>query len=682
MKQILLALSIGAFAVSQSYSANVAITGGATADSATLISTKVSELNGNTFLWKGLGKNIIVDQMSDAYVRIDTDVSMDQMMPSGGGSPHVNANFIFDNGTTMNITGTQGIHFNDYGTPPHTASYALGYYFSTAEGNTATVNLVKQTFNLACSDNNFGGNPDNYQTFGNFGRIVSVGKGITMNSTGDFVVKGSTPDAKMTSSEFILDGTVTSNTAVVFRDTVLTQGETGVITATGDLKIENTTAYLNGTLSGDMVYLGGNVQQASTSKITTSAIILTGGDVALNGSAQTSSESELVLKVNADTNLWTNSNVKVNELKFGAGTINLNTSMSANTINMSSNDESAIKTSGDTKLTITGATTLVSSSKLTIDGAVDFNNTLFLDPNGSLTIAKDASVSITKADEALAFRTSHNSTTNIYGDLTVSSKTGSWHSTSVILRGTNVIDGGSLTALATGTYSSGIQVNQNGTLSLKNGGSVFTNKNVFLQVQDAKLSTDGTASINVGGFMFANDTQNNAITIAKASELKSNAVIFAQGSSSGTTGSKLDLNLLSGDYEFGAVWSLRKAEINLYLGEDATVSFGKLIPQSTDAVADLTLVLHDFTLNTVKLGNVDNDMISGNVINIASSGNISQTVTLIGYDKDKNLLDANSWYIDSNGFLANYALAVPEPAEWAMILGGLALALAVYRRRK
>jgi hypothetical protein len=63
MKQILLALSIGAFAVSQSYSANVAITGGATADSATLISTKVSELNGNTFLWKGLNKSMVVDHM-------------------------------------------------------------------------------------------------------------------------------------------------------------------------------------------------------------------------------------------------------------------------------------------------------------------------------------------------------------------------------------------------------------------------------------------------------------------------------------------------------------------------------------------------------------------------------------------------------------------------------------------
>ena len=92
--------------------------------------------------------------------------------------------------------------------------------------------------------------------------------------------------------------------------------------------------------------------------------------------------------------------------------------------------------------------------------------------------------------------------------------------------------------------------------------------------------------------------------------------------------------------------------------------------------------MHDFTLNTIKFGNVDNDMISGNVINIGSNGNYIQTLTLIGYDKDQNLLDANSWYIDNNGFLANYALAVPEPAEWAMIFGGIALGFAIYRRRK
>ena len=32
--------------------------------------------------------------------------------------------------------------------------------------------------------------------------------------------------------------------------------------------------------------------------------------------------------------------------------------------------------------------------------------------------------------------------------------------------------------------------------------------------------------------------------------------------------------------------------------------------------------------------------------------------------------------------LTTASAAVPEPAEWAMIFGGIALAVAVYRRRK
>ena len=53
---------------------------------------------------------------------------------------------------------------------------------------------------------------------------------------------------------------------------------------------------------------------------------------------------------------------------------------------------------------------------------------------------------------------------------------------------------------------------------------------------------------------------------------------------------------------------------------------------------------------------------------------IEQYVTL--YDAEKNLL-GNATVV--NGWIA---LAVPEPAEWAMILGSLALGFAIYRRRK
>jgi len=44
---------------------------------------------------------------------------------------------------------------------------------------------------------------------------------------------------------------------------------------------------------------------------------------------------------------------------------------------------------------------------------------------------------------------------------------------------------------------------------------------------------------------------------------------------------------------------------------------------------------------------------------------------------------AGDWSL-KDGFLSHsaFATAVPEPAEWAMIFGMLALGLAMYRRRK
>ena len=45
---------------------------------------------------------------------------------------------------------------------------------------------------------------------------------------------------------------------------------------------------------------------------------------------------------------------------------------------------------------------------------------------------------------------------------------------------------------------------------------------------------------------------------------------------------------------------------------------------------------------------------------------------------------SDGWYITENGFLnnSNFTIAVPEPAEWAMILGAVVLGLAIYRRRR
>ena len=52
------------------------------------------------------------------------------------------------------------------------------------------------------------------------------------------------------------------------------------------------------------------------------------------------------------------------------------------------------------------------------------------------------------------------------------------------------------------------------------------------------------------------------------------------------------------------------------------------------------------------------------------------------FNKEDISLVADTYNGQAGYWLTVPALAVPEPAEWAMIFGGIALALAVYRRRK
>ena len=60
--------------------------------------------------------------------------------------------------------------------------------------------------------------------------------------------------------------------------------------------------------------------------------------------------------------------------------------------------------------------------------------------------------------------------------------------------------------------------------------------------------------------------------------------------------------------------------------------------------------------------------------------NLKKTITITGADLS-NFSFEQATVDGVNGYLLS-AVAVPEPAEWTMIFGGIALALAVYRRRK
>ena len=83
-----------------------------------------------------------------------------------------------------------------------------------------------------------------------------------------------------------------------------------------------------------------------------------------------------------------------------------------------------------------------------------------------------------------------------------------------------------------------------------------------------------------------------------------------------------------------------------------------------------------FTAGTLSIYGFDN-----NRIYVGEHANTYKILDRIYAYADMNGKEALGALTINNGWLVTMA-SVPEPAEWAMILGGLALGLAIYRRRK
>ena len=95
-----------------------------------------------------------------------------------------------------------------------------------------------------------------------------------------------------------------------------------------------------------------------------------------------------------------------------------------------------------------------------------------------------------------------------------------------------------------------------------------------------------------------------------------------------------------------------------------------------------TLIFENFANDLIKIDNFDETKLTDDGIYTFEVGANTITITITATNGD--ISSANGeWYV-ANGFLNNTAFGanVPEPAEWAMILGSLALGLAIYKRRK
>ena len=125
---------------------------------------------------------------------------------------------------------------------------------------------------------------------------------------------------------------------------------------------------------------------------------------------------------------------------------------------------------------------------------------------------------------------------------------------------------------------------------------------------------------------------------------------------------------ISSDLKDGSLVLLNGAKMNI--ADNTTLS----ISQDIDIIVDSANVdiseIFGFGENaSVVLSGVESD-------------NALETLSgLIKYqDEDGNLISAT--LTDVNNIASSVLVAVPEPAEWAMIFGCIALGFAVYRRRK
>ncbi len=139
--------------------------------------------------------------------------------------------------------------------------------------------------------------------------------------------------------------------------------------------------------------------------------------------------------------------------------------------------------------------------------------------------------------------------------------------------------------------------------------------------------------------------------------------------------------------------------VNSVLGaSDVVIANGATLTLGTDS--DIILYGCSITVEdgaTLELGansniivNLEEDFTgSTNLFNIADSANLTQngeSVTLASLQDDMvvtyngQTLDKSQWSLDAQ--TGKLTAAVPEPAEWAMIFGALALGFVAYRKRK
>jgi hypothetical protein len=260
----------------------------------------------------------------------------------------------------------------------------------------------------------------------------------------------------------------------------------------------------------------------------------------------------------------------------------------------------------------------------------------------------------------------------------------------------NLQQSGSFKVASTGTINTDTMVITNtkstfdGTLNLKTtsithalslaGNTEATfNSGSKLYLESEKrilLSGNATLTVNQGAMLeaeyiqFGNNPGVGAKLILNGKDVFKNPAGTGDSNLLIVGGYKADIKV-SQTNSFGMTSVNKQSEIFLELAftdAESYINFGKIRGASvTEAI--------------FKVKNFENNRIKGYL-----GDQITGTQLWLYDEKLEDYVQLNAdkfgWVDAGNGYFWLNMTAVPEPAEWAMIFGGIALALAIYRRRK
>ena len=696
MKKLLLALSAAAAAfasdglcatVTLDVSANTSPENAAILDGSDVI-LKTNRLNSEMTSWV------------DYYLKSSTDTLGTLVYSSGGKGYHANYHILLEKDASFSAL--ENFMYNGQGGK----NSSTGYSLESADGSAITVKATNEEgfkVNLDTDDADYvnGNTP-----LGKTGRTFTIGKNVTLETKSANVIgKLRTSEASYTDSMFYVDGTLnltgTKVDSLVLNNTNMTVRSGGEIQNKGKLSVLNgssfaidngatvyitpddsfTTAVLGGAstmtvngsysnMSGTQVYTGAKLIVDETGVMTGMAAVYGGSfelNGTLNGNIATSggsisfgenvdfSKRALELRSSRDGDIKFVSDGLVGTMRTQAKS-GVSRLAVADGKTLTAN---YITVNAETELNISGHVVYASSGSDYDKYANAVANEWVL---GSLTIGNGGVLDI---NNTLAEANTYGKLTSLAnisiagGTLNLTGKTDSL--TGIVKMGTlSISDGGTL---AMKTDRTSLLIANGGTISVDATSRIAGNNILFSPA--VGTSTEGynrAKELYLGGGssytgrIAVMRTSNNVLTLADG-EAYNFTILAFKGYAGSNPGEAIDLTI--------------------NLGGASLLHIGLLRPDDGGAADTLAnLILTDFANDIVKIDDLQMDSgcdISGGVITKGKS-----TITIIAYDKSGELLSGGVWQ-HQNGYL-NYV--IPEPAEWAAIFGAIALAMAVYRRRK